>query len=51
MNEGQEEEVKHLIEEALQTDGAHHKQWYLEKIASVLGFTLKDVWYDDGIAP
>lgn len=25
---------------ALYTDGAHHKQWYLEQILKVLGFDL-----------
>jgi hypothetical protein len=28
--------VRSLIEDALTTDGAHHKQWYLEQIARYL---------------
>lgn len=51
------EQVKVLILEALETDGAHHKQWYLWQIAAALCLDLSDEWSeddfvpDDGIAP
>ena len=49
-----------LCADGLLTDGAHHKQWYLERILEALGVDLKQVWetmqadgYDleEGIAP
>jgi hypothetical protein len=42
-------ELLHLLDDAVLTDGAHHKQWYLEQIAALLGVTLPD--HDPGIAP
>jgi len=54
------ETVKDLIINALETDGAHHKQWYLERILEALGFDLKtvkeeenknDYDWEEGIAP
>jgi hypothetical protein len=39
-----------LIEAALTTDGAHHKQWYLEQIARQLELLIA-VDYEPGIAP
>lgn len=41
--------VKELINEAMVTDGAHHKQWYLNEIAKEIGF--KPETEDEGIAP
>lgn len=38
----EEETVRSLIEDALDTDGAHHKQWYLERIYAMLGFSLEE---------
>jgi hypothetical protein len=38
-----------LINDALCTDGAHHKQWYLEQIAELLN--IKTVEHEEGIAP
>lgn len=41
-----------LVIDALLTDGAHHKQWYLEQIAEELGIPKEE--YEDaeeGIAP
>lgn len=46
--------VKQLIVEGLCIDGAHHKQWYLEQIAEVIGIDLsdiRDIGYTQGIAP
>jgi len=49
-----------LCAEALMTDGAHHKQWYLEEILKALGFdldayekyvTAKDIHWERGIPP
>lgn len=43
--------------DALYTDGAHHKQWYLEKILELLSVNLKAVrieqgeWTKKGIEP
>jgi len=36
-----------LLQEAVQTDGGHHKQWYLEQIAARLGVDLPE--HDPGI--
>ena len=36
-----------LVSEALTTDGAHHKQWYLELMADLLGVANEH----EGIAP
>jgi hypothetical protein len=38
-----------LLNEAVQTDGSHHKQWYLEEIAEL--FEIELVEHDEGIAP
>jgi hypothetical protein len=46
--------VKDLIFDALTTDGEHHKQWYLEQIAAVLGIPLtemRELDYEKGIPP
>lgn len=32
-----------LFSEALYTDGGHHKQWYIEQIASALGMDLDQI--------
>jgi len=32
--------IKDLLREALYTDGAHHKQWYLEEIGKACGINL-----------
>ena len=38
-----------LVVDAVNTDGGHHKQWYLEAIAEALQIALPP--HDDGIAP
>ncbi len=38
-----------LLREAVETDGAHHKQWLLEEIAARLGVELPE--HDAGVAP
>ena len=44
--------VKDLIINGLSIDGEHHKQWYLEQIAKVLGIDLvTELEYERGIAP
>jgi len=43
--------LEKLFVDALTTDGSHHKQWYLEKIANELGIAIRDFNYDKGIAP
>ena len=47
------ETVKTLILNGLITDGAHHKQWYLEQIAKILGIDLKEELhgYEKGMPP
>ena len=40
-----------LVEEALYTDGEHHKQWYLIQIAKALEYDLDWNEFDEGIAP
>lgn len=44
-----EEKLETLLLEAVDTDGAHHKQWYLEQIAEMFGITLQK--HEEGIAP
>jgi hypothetical protein len=44
-------EIKELLEKALSIDGAHHKQWYLWRIAEALGLELPNDLVDKGIAP
>lgn len=41
--------LKELIEGGLSTDGAHHKQWYLEQIAELMGIKIKKDDYEEGI--
>lgn len=43
------EMVRDLLIEAVATDGAHHKQWYLEELAATLGVALPA--HEPGIAP
>jgi hypothetical protein len=44
--------ISNLIVDALLTDGAHHKQWFLERIALELEVTEIDgLDYEPGIAP
>lgn len=46
------ESVRELLHDAVQTDGDHHKQWYLEQIAERLGISLPSLEErDEGIAP
>lgn len=42
-------EIAALLCDAVQTDGAHHKQWFLEQIAAKLGIELPE--HDEGISP
>jgi hypothetical protein len=39
-----------LVQAALHTDGGHHKQWYLEQIASQFELEI-DNHHEPGIAP
>jgi len=41
--------IAELLQEAVVTDGGHHKQWYLEQIAKGLKVPLPD--HKEGIAP
>jgi hypothetical protein len=51
------DEVVKLIIEGLITDGAHHKQWYLEQIFKAIcedeyvETTRKEFTWEEGIAP
>ena len=50
MTEEERTILRDLIEAALTTDGAHHKQWYLERIAWGLKLNFR-VDYEPGIPP
>lgn len=41
--------LKALLNEAVTTDGDHHKQWFLEKIADIFKVKLEE--HEKGIAP
>jgi hypothetical protein len=41
--------LRDLLILAVQTDGAHHKQWALERIALLFGIVLPE--HEPGIAP
>lgn len=43
--------VEELIIEALQTEGEHHKQYFLVQIAKKLGISLSHVEHDKGMPP
>ncbi len=56
----QAEDIRELTISGLLTDGAHHKQWYLEKILMKLGIDIDvlleeleedDYSFERGIAP
>jgi hypothetical protein len=38
-----------IVSHGLHTDGAHHKQWYLEQVAKHLGLPVTG--YEPGVAP
>ncbi len=43
-----------LVAEGLQTDGAHHKQWYLEQVLLRMGYgesDLQELGHERGVAP
>jgi hypothetical protein len=46
---GRTGELERLIGEALATDGAHHKQWYIERIADRLAVATPP--HEPGVAP
>lgn len=43
--------LENLFVSGLTTDGSHHKQWYLERIARELGIEISDFEYEKGVAP
>ena len=43
--------VRELVIGGLTTDGAHHKQWFLEQLAEAFKVDLTGVYYVKGIAP
>jgi hypothetical protein len=47
--------IAHLASDALRTDGAHHKQWYLAQIIAIADMLMHDAircsGCDMGIAP
>ena len=50
------ERIIELLKDGLQTDGAHHKQWYLNEVLKLINADIaRDVeehWtHDGGIAP
>ncbi len=40
-----------LVRSALEVEGAHHKQWYLWRIAEMLGMYVQNEVWDRGTAP
>jgi len=46
-----DEAIKGLLIQALQTDGAHHKQYLLWRIADVLDLDVSEASDDLGVAP
>ena len=44
-----ESEICELLIEAVETDGANHKQWYIEQIALKMGVELPD--HEKGVSP
>jgi hypothetical protein len=50
MTEEERAILKDLIERGLTTDGAHHKQWYLEQIADQFELDIY-IDHEPGIAP
>lgn len=36
-----------LVIEGLYIDGGHHKQWYLQQIASKLGINFSEEWLEE----
>jgi hypothetical protein len=45
-------QVQEFTDGGLYEDGGHHKQWYLEQIANVVGFKPSDDYpWEEGIAP
>lgn len=40
-----------LVRDGLQTDGSHHKQWFLEEIGKCVGLNPSEIDHDEGIAP
>ncbi len=47
------QKIEDAVKAALATDGGHHKQWYLERIARLLGIDISELdgLIEDGIAP
>lgn len=47
--------IESIALEAIQVDGGHHKQWYLEKILEMCGWDseqLQKIYpHEEGIAP
>lgn len=50
MRSAKRKALKREIEDALITDGGHHKQWYLERLAKELNIEIT-IEYEKGIAP
>ncbi len=46
-------QIHNLCLEGLETDGAHHKQWYLEQILKIIspGINIDELDCEKGIAP
>ena len=43
--------IRELVSDGLQTDGEHHKQWYLSQIGDLIGIDIYIDEEDRGIAP
>ncbi len=43
--------IKQLVRDALDTDSADHKQWYLWQIGEALGMAISDTDTMEGVVP
>jgi hypothetical protein len=44
-------ELERLIVDGIREDEGHHKQWYLEQIATLVGIDIEGYEFERGIAP
>lgn len=43
--------IKDLVINALENDEAHHKQWYLWRLADMFNLDATEIYAEEGIAP
>lgn len=45
------DKITHLVINALENDEAHHKQWYLWRLADMFNLDATEIYAEEGIAP